>query len=47
MQQVYASQTQDNKHRHPWRWFAALYLGGVLSVALVAGGLHALVAALS
>lgn len=47
MQSVDTSQAKDNTGRHPWRWFAALYLAGVLSVALVAGGLHALAAALS
>ena len=41
------SQPTADARRHPWRWFVALYLGGVLSVALVAGSLHALVAALS
>jgi hypothetical protein len=30
-------------HRpHQWRWFAALYAGGVGTLAVVAYGLHAL-----
>ncbi|WP_158227113.1 hypothetical protein [Mangrovitalea sediminis] len=38
---------QTDNMRHPWRWFAGLYVAGVLGLALIAGALHALTALIS
>lgn len=41
------SNGQTDSIRHPWRWFAGLYVAGVLGIALIAGALHALTALMS